>query len=183
MKKLFFKTSYDANTQGLFGNFGGAYVPEMLMPALEKLAQAYEELKADPSFEKELMQIYKDYVGRPSPLYFAKNLSEKLGGAKIYLKNEGLNHTGAHKINHCVGQALLAKRMGKKRLIAETGAGQHGLATATVAAKFGMECTVFMGEIDMARQRPNVFWMEQLGATVVPVKYGDRKSTRLNSSH
>ena len=175
MKKLFFKTSYDADRKGLFGIFGGAYVPEMLVGALDDLTKAYEEAKADPAFEKELMQIYKDYVGRPSALYFAKNLSEKLGGAKIYIKNEGLNHTGAHKINHCIGQALLAKRMGKKRLIAETGAGQHGLATATVAAKFGFECTVFMGEVDVARQRSNVFWMEQLGAKVVPVTYGTRR--------
>lgn len=175
MKKLFFKTSYDAKPKGLFGVFGGAYVPEMLIPSLDELAKAYEEAKADPAFEKELMQVYKDYVGRPSALYFAKNLTEKLGGAKIYIKNEGLNHTGAHKINHCVGQALLAKRMGKKRLIAETGAGQHGLATATVAAKFGFECTVFMGEVDIARQRSNVFWMEQLGAKVVPVTYGTKR--------
>jgi len=175
MKKLFFKTSYDADRKGLFGIFGGAYVPEMLVGALDDLTKAYEEAKADLAFEKELMQIYKDYVGRPSALYFAKNLSEKLGGAKIYIKNEGLNHTGAHKINHCIGQALLAKRMGKKRLIAETGAGQHGLATATVAAKFGFECTVFMGEVDVARQRSNVFWMEQLGAKVVPVTYGTRR--------
>src|SRR3990167_5082607 len=175
MKKLFFKTSYDAYRKGLFGVFGGAYVPEMLIPSLDELAKAYEKAKADPAFEKELMQIYKDYVGRPSALYFAKNLTEKLGGAKIYIKNEGLNHTGAHKINHCVGQALFAKRMGKKRLIAETGAGQHGLATATVAAKFGFECTVFMGEVDYNRQRPNVFWMEQLGARVVPVTYGTKR--------
>jgi tryptophan synthase beta chain len=175
MKKLFFKTSYDADAQGLFGIFGGAYVPEMLVPSLNELTKAYIEAKADPAFEKELKQVYKDYVGRPSALYFAKNLTEKLGGAKIYIKNEGLNHTGAHKINHCVGQALLAKRMGKKRLIAETGAGQHGLATATVAAKFGFECTIFMGEVDIARQRSNVFFMEQLGAKVVPVTYGTRR--------
>ncbi len=175
MKKLFFKTSYDADSKGLFGAFGGAYVPEMLIPALDELSKAYEKAKADPSFEKELLEIYKNYVGRPSALYFAENLTKKLGGAKIYIKNEGLNHTGAHKINHCVGQALLAKRMGKKRLIAETGAGQHGLATATVAAKFGFECTVFMGEVDVARQRSNVFWMEQLGAKVVPVTYGTKR--------
>src|SRR3990167_4673461 len=175
MKKLFFKTSYDAYRKGLFGVFGGAYVPEMLIPSLDELAKAYEKAKADPAFEKELLQIYKDYVGRPYALYFAKNLTEKLGGAKIYIKNEGLNHTGAHKINHCVGQALLAKRMGKKRLIAETGAGQHGLATATVAAKFGFECTVYMGSVDVARQRPNVFWMEQLGAQVIPVEHGAKR--------
>ena len=116
MKKLFFKTSYDADSKGLFGVFGGTYVPEMLIPALDELSRAYEEAKVDPAFEKELLQIYKDYVGRPSALYYAENLTKKLGGAKIYIKNEGLNHTGAHKINHCVGQALLAKRMGKKRI-------------------------------------------------------------------
>lgn len=175
MKKLFFKTKYDADQNGLFGVFGGAYVPEMLIPALDDLSKAYEEAKNDSLFEEELLKLYQEYVGRPSPLYFAKNLTEKLGGAKIYIKNEGLNHTGAHKINHCVGQALLAKRMGKKRLIAETGAGQHGLATATVAAKFGFECTIYMGEIDIARQRPNVFWMEQLGAKVVSVKFGTKR--------
>lgn len=173
--KLFFKTKYDADRHGMFGDFGGSYVPEMLIPALQELAKAYENAKRDLAFVRDLKDLYKNYIGRPSPLYFAKNLTTKLGGAKIYLKNEGLNHTGAHKINHCVGQALLAKRMGKKRLIAETGAGQHGLATATVAAKFGMECTVFMGEVDVARQRPNVFWMEQLGATVVPVTYGTKR--------
>ena len=175
MRKLFFKTSYDADSKGLFGVFGGAYVPEMLVSSLDELTKAYEKAKADPNFEREIMQIYKNYVGRPSALYYAKNLTEKLGGAKIYIKNEGLNHTGAHKINHCVGQALLAKRMGKKRLIAETGAGQHGLATATVAAKFGFECTIFMGEVDVARQRSNVFLMEQLGAKVVPVTYGTKR--------
>lgn len=175
MKDLFFKTKYDADENGMFGDFGGSYVPEMLIPALDELVKAYEETKADPLFKAEVLAVFKDYVGRPSPLYFAKNLTEKLGGAKIYIKNEGLNHTGAHKINHCVGQALLAKRMGKKRLIAETGAGQHGLATATVAAKFGFECTVFMGEVDVERQRPNVFWMEQLGAKVVPVTYGTKR--------
>src|SRR3990167_2083472 len=175
MKKLFFKTSYDADSKGLFGVFGGTYVPEMLIPALDELSKAYEEAKADPAFEKEILQVYKDYVGRPSALYYAENLTKKLGGAKIYIKNEGLNHTGAHKINHCIGQALLAKRMGKKRLIAETGAGQHGLATATVAAKFGFECTVFMGEVDVARQRSDVFLMEQLGAKVVPVTYGTKR--------
>lgn len=175
MENLFFKTKYDADEFGMFGDFGGSYVPELLIPALDELIKAYEEAKADPLFKAELLAVFKDYVGRPSPLYFAKNLSEKLGGARIYIKNEGLNHTGAHKINHCVGQALLAKRMRKKRLIAETGAGQHGLATATIAAKFGFECTVFMGEVDVERQRPNVFWMEQLGAKVVPVTYGTKR--------
>ncbi len=157
-----------------FGPYGGRYVPEMLIPALEALKQEYDRAKKDSSFRKELDLLYRTYSGRPTPLTFANNLTKELGGAKIYLKNEGLNHTGAHKINHCLGQALLAKRMGKSRLIAETGAGQHGLATATVAAKFGMRCTIYMGEVDIARQRPNVFYMEQLGAEVVPVSFGSR---------
>ena len=175
MKSLFFKTKYEADHDGYFGQFGGAYVPELLGPALEELVEAYEAAKQDPEFEKEVRHLFATYAGRPTPLYFAKNLTEQLGGAKIYLKNEGLNHTGSHKMNHCLGQAVLAKRMGKKRLIAETGAGQHGLATATVAAKFGFDCTVYMGAIDVDRQRPNVFWMEQLGAEVVPVEYGDQR--------
>ncbi|MDP3900514.1 MAG: tryptophan synthase subunit beta [bacterium] len=175
MKSIFFKTEYDADNYGHFGTFGGRYVPEMLMPALEELAAVYDAAKQDPDFLQELMDLYKNYDGRPTPLYFAKNLTKQLGGAKIYLKNEGLNHTGAHKINHCLGQALLAKRMGKKRLIAETGAGQHGLATATVAAKFGFACTVYMGAVDYERQRPNVFFMELLGATVVPVEHGTKR--------
>src|SRR5204863_2071639 len=136
------------------------------------LVKAYGEAKADPLFNAELLAVFKDYVGRPSPLYFAKNLSENLGGAKIYIKNEGLNHTGAHKINHCVGQALLARRMGKKRLIAETRAGQHRLATATVAAQFGFECTVAMREVGVERQRPDVRWMDQQVATVGPGEHG-----------
>lgn len=157
-----------------FGPYGGRYVPEMLIPALEALKSEYALAKRDPRFQAELKELYHSYSGRPTPLTFAANLTKKLGGARIYLKNEGLNHTGAHKINHCLGQALLAKRMGKTRLIAETGAGQHGLATATVAAKFGMRCTVYMGEIDIARQRPNVFHMQQLGAEVIPVSFGSR---------
>lgn len=169
-----YKTKYDADAQGHFSQYGGRYAPEMLIPALEELEKAYEHAKKDPAFEKEFFYLLKHYVGRPSPLYFAENLTKHLGGAKIYLKNEGLNHTGAHKINHCIGQAILAKRMGKKRLIAETGAGQHGVATATVAAKFGFECTVYMGEEDVRRQRPNVFWMQQLGAQVVPVTFGTK---------
>lgn len=172
---LFFTTSFDADGDGYFGNFGASFVPELLSPALKKLNEAYTTAKTDPQFAQELIKLYHTYSGRPTPLYFAENLTKKLGGAKIYLKNEGLNHTGAHKINHCLGQALLAKRMGKKRLIAETGAGQHGLATATVAAKFGFECTVYMGQIDVARQRANVFWMEQLGAQVIPVAYGTKR--------
>lgn len=159
---------------GHFGKYGGRYVPEMLIPALEELEKAYEEAKKDPTFKKEFEYYLKNYAGRPSPLTFASNLTKKLGGAKIYFKNEGLNHTGAHKITHCIGQALLAKRMGKTRLIAETGAGQHGVATATVAAKFGFSCTVYMGSIDIQRQRPNVFLMEQLGAQVIPVNFGQK---------
>lgn len=159
---------------GHFGKYGGRYVPEMLIPALEKLEKAYISAKKDPEFKKEFKDLLKNYAGRPTPLIFARNLTKQLGGAKIYLKNEGLNHTGAHKITHCIGQAILAKRMGKTRLIAETGAGQHGLATATVAAKFGFSCTVYMGEVDVARQRPNVFLMEQLGAKVIPVAYGNK---------
>lgn len=157
-----------------FGEYGGRYVPEMLIPALEELEKAYEAAKKDPKFKKEFLDLLANYCGRPTPLIFAKNLTKRLGGAKIYFKNEGLNHTGAHKITHCIGQGLLAKRMGKKRIIAETGAGQHGLASATVAAKLGMKCTVFMGEVDFNRQRPNAFWMEQLGAEVIPVKFGSK---------
>jgi tryptophan synthase beta chain len=157
-----------------FGPYGGRYVPEMLIPALDELKAAYLQAKKDPKFAADLKELYYTFSGRPTPLTFAANLTKKLGGAKIYLKNEGLNHTGAHKINHCLGQALLAKKMGKTRLIAETGAGQHGLATATVAAKLGFKCTVYMGEVDIARQRPNVFYMERLGAEVVPVTFGSR---------
>ncbi|MBI4008965.1 tryptophan synthase subunit beta [Candidatus Roizmanbacteria bacterium] len=159
---------------GHFGKFGGRYVPEMLIPALEELEKTYLEARRDKKFQKEFKGLLETYCGRPTPLTFAKNLSEKLGGAKIYLKNEGLNPTGAHKITHCIGQALLAKRMGKTRLIAETGAGQHGVATATVAAMLGFSCTVYMGEVDIQRQRPNVFLMEQLGTEVIPVKFGQR---------
>lgn len=157
-----------------FGKYGGRYVPEMLMPALEALEVVYEVAKSDPMFQAEFQDLLSNFSGRPTPLIYAKNLTEKLGGAKIYLKNEGLNHTGAHKITHCLGQALIAKRLGKTRLIAETGAGQHGVATATVAAKLGFSCTVYMGAVDVARQRPNVFLMEQLGATVVPVEFGSK---------
>lgn len=174
-QNIFLKTKYDADQFGYFGEFGGQYVPELLAKPLADLEAAYEKAKKDPKFQAELNDLYKNYSGRPTPLYFASNLTKKLGGAKIYLKNEGLNHTGAHKMNHCLGQALLAKRMGKKRLIAETGAGQHGVATATVAAKFGFDCTIYMGEVDIFRQRPNVFWMEQLGAKVEPVKFGHKR--------
>lgn len=157
-----------------FGKYGGRYVPEMLLPALEELEQAYVAAKKDKQFRREFQDLLKNFSGRPTPLVFAENLTKQLGGAKIYLKNEGLNHTGAHKITHCIGQGLVAKRLGKKRLIAETGAGQHGVATATVAAKLGFSCTVYMGSVDVARQRPNVFLMEQLGAIVVPVTFGSK---------
>lgn len=167
-------TKETKSKKGYFGKYGGRYVPEMLQGELARLAEAYDELKNDPEFLDELNKLQTQYNNRPTPLVFAENLTKKLGGAQIYLKNEGLNHTGAHKINHCLGQALVAKKMGKTRLIAETGAGQHGLATATVAAKFGMKCTVYMGEIDIKRQQPNVVLMELLGAEVIPVKYGSR---------
>jgi len=157
-----------------FGQYGGAYVPEMLMPALLELENAFIKSQKSQKFKKELNSLYKNYVGRPSPLYFAENLTKKIGGAKIFIKNEGLNHTGAHKINHCVGQILLAKYMGKKKIIAETGAGQHGLAVSAVAAKFGIECEIFMGKKDYDRQRPNVFWMKQLGSKVTPVHTGSK---------
>lgn len=159
---------------GHFGKYGGRYVPEALIPALEELEREYLAAKKDKKFQAEFEDLLKNYSGRPTPLVYAKNLTAKLGGAQIYLKNEGLNHTGAHKINHCLGQGLIAKRLGKKRIIADTGAGQHGLATATIAARLGFSCTIYMGEIDIARQRPNVFLMEQLGAEVIPVKFGSR---------
>lgn len=160
--------------KGHFGKYGGRYVPEMLIPALEELEAAYESAKNETEFQHEFHSLLNNFAGRPTPLVFAGNLTKLLGGAKIYFKNEGLNHTGAHKITHCIGQGLLAKRIGKKRLIAETGAGQHGVATATVAAKLGFSCTVYMGEEDMKRQRPNVFIMEQLGADVRPVTFGSK---------
>ena len=155
-----------------YGPFGGQYIPETLMPALHELETAYLEAKRDPAFQAELHELLTDYVGRESPLYFAKRLTAHCGGAKIYLKREDLNHTGAHKVNNTIGQALLAKRMGKTRLIAETGAGMHGVATATVAALLGMRCDVFMGALDVARQAPNVERMAALGARVIPVDAG-----------
>lgn len=160
--------------KGYFGDFGGRFVPETLMYALEELERAYEEIKHDQSFWQELNQLLKDFAGRPTPLYFAKRLTEYAGGAKIYIKREDLLHTGAHKINNTLGQVLLAKRMGKKRIIAETGAGQHGVATATVCALLGLECVVYMGEEDAERQKLNVFRMELLGAKVCVVKSGSR---------
>ena len=162
------------NKDGYFGQYGGRYVAETLMPALLELESAYKEAMADKAFIAEFELLLADYVGRPSPLYFAPRLTEAYGGAKIYLKREDLNHTGAHKVNNTIGQALLAKRMGKKKLMAETGAGQHGVATATVAALFGMECIVYMGEEDIVRQAPNVKRMELLGAKVVPVSSGTK---------
>ncbi len=162
------------DARGRFGPYGGRFVPEILMPALEELEQAYDASRRDPDFMQEFYRWLHDYAGRPNPLTPAERMSAALGGAKIYLKREDLNHTGAHKINNVVGQLLLAQRMGKKRIIAETGAGQHGVATATVAAKFGMQCVVYMGEEDIARQRLNVFRMQLLGAEVVPVASGSR---------
>ncbi|KKM20535.1 hypothetical protein LCGC14_1644500, partial [marine sediment metagenome] len=159
---------------GHFGKYGGRFVPETLIPALEQLEREYLKAKEDSKFNDELKYYLREYVGRPSPLYFAKRLTEKLNGAKIYLKREDLNHTGAHKINNTLGQILLAIRMGKERIIAETGAGQHGVATATAAAMFGMKCDVYMGEEDMRRQSLNVFRMKLLGANVIPVKTGSK---------
>ena len=159
---------------GMFGEFGGQYVPEFLLPALEEVAAAYEKIRQTEAFQTEFAKYLRQYVGRPSLLYAAENLSRQLGGATIYLKREDLNHTGSHKINNAIGQALLARSMGKKHVIAETGAGQHGVATATVAALFGLKCTVFMGEEDVARQELNVFRMRALGAEVVSVTRGTR---------
>ena len=158
--------------RGHFGAFGGRYVAETLMPLVLAVERAYEQAQADPAYRAQLDDLLKHYVGRPSPLYFAERLTAHLGGARIYFKRDELNHTGAHKINHAIGQVLLARRMGKTRIIAETGAGQHGVATATVAARFGLPCTVFMGAVDMERQQPNVFRMRLLGAEVRPVTSG-----------
>lgn len=157
-----------------FGQFGGSFVPEQLKSVLEEVAEYFYKYIDDPDFQNELMYYHRQYTGRPNPLYYACKLTNNLGGAKIYLKREDLNHTGAHKINNALGQVLLAKKMGKKRIIAETGAGQHGVATATVCAMFGMDCTIYMGEIDTKRQELNVFRMELLGAKVVPVKTGTK---------
>ncbi|HJW24356.1 MAG TPA: tryptophan synthase subunit beta [Rhodocyclaceae bacterium] len=162
------------DSRGHFGPYGGVFVAETLIAALEELKVAYEEARRDPAFMAELEYDLKHYVGRPSPIYHAKRWSELLGGAQIYLKREDLNHTGAHKVNNCIGQALLARRMGKPRVIAETGAGQHGVATATVAARYGMECVVYMGSEDVKRQAANVYRMKLLGAKVVPVESGSK---------
>ena len=160
--------------RGHFGIYGGRFVAETLMPLILELERAYDAARQDPAFQAELDVWLKDYVGRPSPLYLAQRLTDHLGGAKIYLKRDELNHTGAHKINNCMGQIMLARRMGKTRIIAETGAGQHGVATATVAARFGLPCVIYMGEVDIARQQPNVFRMRLLGAEVRPVASGSR---------
>ncbi len=160
------------DTRGRFGDFGGRFVAETLMPLILDVERAYRAAQADPEFQPELDRYLRDYVGRPSPLWFAERLTRELGGAKIYFKRDELNHTGAHKINSCMGQILLARRMGKTRIIAETGAGQHGVATATVCALFGLPCTVYMGATDVERQKPNVFRMKLLGATVKPVTSG-----------
>lgn len=162
------------DSQGHFGPYGGAFVAETLQAALHQLNLEYANAKADPAFVAEFQRELKHYVGRPSPIYHAKRLSDELGGAQIYLKREDLNHTGAHKVNNTIGQALLARRMGKPRVIAETGAGQHGVASATVAARYGLECVVYMGIDDVARQAQNVYRMKLLGATVVPVESGSR---------
>jgi tryptophan synthase beta chain len=170
MTQTQYRNGPDAN--GLFGSFGGRYVAETLMPLVLDLAREYEAAKQDPSFLEDLAYFQRDYIGRPNPLYFAERLTEHCGGAKIYFKREELNHTGAHKVNNCIGQVLLARRMGKKRLIAETGAGMHGVATATVAARFGLPCVIYMGATDIERQQANVFRMQLLGAQIIPVTSG-----------
>jgi len=160
--------------KGYFADFGGAFLPEILVATFDELTAAFEQARSDPAFWREYETLMSTYSCRPTPLTFAENLTRHFGGARIYIKREDLNHTGAHKANNVMGQGLLVKRMGKTRVIAETGAGQHGVATATMAARFGFDCTIYMGEVDVERQRPNVFWMEQLGAEVVPVKDGTR---------
>jgi tryptophan synthase beta chain len=160
--------------RGYYGQFGGAFIPEILTATFDELTVKFKEAKNDPEFWQEYVDVMSTYSCRPTPLTFARNLTEHFGGARIYIKREDLNHTGAHKANNVMGQGLLVKRMGKTRVIAETGAGQHGVATATMAARFGLKCTVYMGEVDVKRQRPNVFWMERLGAEVIPVKEGTR---------
>ncbi|MCC6895562.1 MAG: tryptophan synthase subunit beta [Anaerolineae bacterium] len=162
------------NERGYYGDFGGRFVPETIIPARDELTVAYQEAMADPDFQQRLMNLHQTYTGRPTPVTYAKRLSEQLGGAQIYLKREDLAHTGAHKINNALGQALLAQRMGKKRIVAETGAGQHGVASATASSLLGLECHVYMGSVDMARQQPNVFRMKLLGTEVIPVESGTR---------
>ena len=172
--RMKYLTEKTMENKGFFGKWGGAFIPEILHETFEQLKISFRQAKEDPTFWQEYLDLMSTYSCRPTPLTFAENLTRHFGGAKIYIKREDLNHTGAHKANNVMGQGLLVKRMGKKRVIAETGAGQHGMATATMAAKFGLECTVYMGEVDVRRQRPNVFWMEKMGATVVPVKDGSR---------
>jgi tryptophan synthase beta chain len=172
LKPNSFRAGADEN--GMFGLFGGRFVAETLMPLILELEQAYDVAKSDPEFQREMGEYLTHYVGRPSPLYFAERLTEKLGGAKIYFKRDELNHTGAHKVNNVLGQIMLARRMGKKRIIAETGAGQHGVATATLCARFGLECIIYMGAVDVERQKPNVFRMKLLGAEVIPVQSGSK---------
>lgn len=165
---------YILESKGYYGEFGGCFVPEVIRPNMEEIAEAFEKYKNDEEFLNELHQAHAELCGRPTPLVHLKNLSSSIGGAQIYMKNEGLNHTGAHKINHCIGQVLLAKRLGKTRIIAETGAGQHGYATAAVCARYQIDCVVYMGKKDYDRQRPNVYWMELQGATVIPVYEGEQ---------
>lgn len=160
------------NNKGFFGEYGGSFIPPDLQKTIDEITAEYLRLRADKNFQDELNYLYKHYVGRPSPLFYAANLSRKMNGAQIYLKREDLNHTGAHKINHCLGEALLAKKMGKKKIIAETGAGQHGVAIATAAALVGLECDVYMGDVDIAKEHPNVIRMKILGAKVIPVSHG-----------
>ncbi len=175
-KEIYMETKTSLKTlpdqKGYFGEYGGSFVPEQLTAILQEIADEYEKIKDDPEFQAELKGLYRDYVGRPSPVFHAKGLSKKIGGAQIYLKREDLNHTGAHKINHCLGEALLAKKMGKKKIIAETGAGQHGVALATAAALLDLDCDIYMGEVDIAKEHPNVVRMKILGANVIPVKSG-----------
>ena len=174
MKKTLNTYKSGPNIDGFFDIYGGRFVAETLMPLILELEEEYNKAKKDKSFNKELMYWYKHYIGRPSPLYYASRITEKLGGAKVYFKRDELNHTGAHKINNCIGQILLAKRMKKNRIIAETGAGQHGVATATVCALFGLPCTIYMGSKDIDRQAPNVFRMKLLGAEIIPVESGSK---------
>ncbi|MEP6984853.1 MAG: tryptophan synthase subunit beta [Chloroflexota bacterium] len=176
IKSEFIKTNVTnvPDERGYYGEFGGRFVPETIIPALDELTVAYQEAMADPEFQQRLMNLHQTYTGRPTPVSYAQRLSEQLGGAQIYLKREDLAHTGAHKINNALGQALLAQRMGKKRIIAETGAGQHGVASATASALLGLECHVYMGTVDMARQQPNVFRMKLLGTEVIPVESGTK---------
>ena len=165
---------FEPGREGYYGEYGGCFLPEILTTTIEELKAAFQDIKHDPSFWQEFEQLMQSYSGRPTPVSHLENLSAKLGGAQIYVKREDLNHTGSHKINNVMGQGLLCKRLGKKRVIAETGAGQHGFATATMAARFGFDCKIYMGAVDVARQRPNVFWMENLGAEVVAVQDGQQ---------